>query len=224
MFELGRGIFSMLNQSRGISLIEVLVSLLIASILIFAITTLFSNTMTSSQRVMDQGRLDRDLQAAVDAMVLDIQRAGFWANATNSNTNPFMATGLDITTNSSNDCVTFTYDRNNDGTVAPISSSTDDEHYGFRKNGDVLQYRPPGTATDCALATDWGDLTNSNAITITAFSVTTTNTPITIDTNSTDTTIARTVTVSVTGHLTNDTNATKTITRTIKVYNNKYSP
>ncbi|PIZ04523.1 MAG: hypothetical protein COY58_03470 [Gammaproteobacteria bacterium CG_4_10_14_0_8_um_filter_38_16] len=212
------------QNQKGMSIVEVIVALLIASVVIVAALTLFSNSMTTSQRVLDQGKLDRDLNAAMDAMVLDLKRAGYWGTATNSNTNPFMATGLDITTNSDGTCVTFTYDKNNDGTVATVSAAADDEHYGFRKNGAALQYRPPGATTDCSAAsTNWDNLTDTNILTITAFNVTTTNTALAIN-GTTNTTQMRKVTISVTGYLNNDVSNAKTITRTIRVNNNKYIP
>lgn len=214
-------------KQKGMSIVEVIVALFIASIIAVAALTLFSNSVTTSNEVLNKGKLDRDLNAAMDAMVLDIQRAGYWGTATNSSTNPFMATGLDITINAAGDCITFSYDKNNDGAVEAVSSATDDEHYGFRKDGNALQYRPPGATTDCtAASTNWENLTDPNVLTISTFSATATNTSVDIDgtTNTTDTTQARKVTLSITGYLNNDATNTKTISRTINVSNNKYVP
>src|SRR3989338_4895764 len=219
----------MLSQHKqaGLSILEVIVALAISAIVASAILTLLSQTLISSARVVQTGKLDGELNSLMDLMVRDIQRAGYWANAQTSNTNPFMSSVNDITVNGAGNCVIFTYDRNNDGAVATIASGTDDEHYGFRLDGNAIQYRPPGAAFDCAAASnDWQNVTDSNVLTITAFTVTKTNVAVDIDGTDagTDTTNFRTITLTIAGYLTNDSSVTKTITRTIKVDNNKYVP
>lgn len=214
-------------KQLGFSILEVIVALAISAIIAAAILTLFSQTLTSSAHVVQTGKLDGELNSLMDLIVHDIQRAGYWANAQTSNTNPFTSGTDDITVNGAGNCVTFTYDRNNDGVVAAIASGTDDEHYGFRLSGNVIQYRPPGAAFDCATASgNWQNVTDSNVLTITAFTVTKTNVAVDIDGTDagTDTTNFRTITLTITGYLTNDSSVTKTITRTIKVDNNKYVP
>lgn len=219
----------MLNarKQRGISIVEILIAFVIGIVVVGAILSLFATTVNSSDRIIQEGNLNRELHTIMDIMVKDIQRAGYWGNATSSSTNPFMSTDNDLTVNGSSDCILFTYDRNGDGTVATIAAGSDDEHYGYRKDGSKIQYRIPGASYDCAAASgDWEDLTNTDNVTITALSVTTDNQAVDIDGtgSGTDTTTYRTVTITLTGRLPNDTDVTKTITRTIKIYNNKYVP
>ena len=118
------------KKQQGLSIIEVLVGLAISIIIAVAILGIFTNTLVSSQRVLEKGKLDLELQAIMDIIVSDVQRSGYWLNATTSKTNPFMSDTDDITVNAGSDCVTYTYDLNADGTVQ------DNERFGFRKNGN----------------------------------------------------------------------------------------
>ena len=211
------------KKQWGMSLIEILIALLIASIVMIAVLAIFSNTMSVSDQVLQRGKLDRDLGAAMDVIVSDIQRAGYWANATSSSTNPFQAAGVDLATNGTSDCVTFTYDRDGNGSLSAITAATDDEHYGYRKSGGALQYRPPGASFTCTNPADWINLNDTNVVTITGFTVTITDQLVTIGASST--TRYRTVTITISGKLNSDTSGTiSTISRTIKVYANKYTP
>jgi type II secretory pathway component PulJ len=208
---------SVKNQ-KGLSILEILIGIFISFIIIVAIISLLSNTISGSQRVLDRGKLDRDLFAAMDVMTYDIQRAGFWINATNSNsTNPFMSGTNLMTTNASANCITFAYDTSTDGT----NSTTD--QFGYGLSGNAIQFRQGGTTcASTGAGSGWSSLTDTNVITISNFQVTTTNVGVNVGT-STNTTRYRTVTISLTGNLKSDASNTRSITRTIKVYNNQYS-
>jgi type II secretory pathway component PulJ len=154
----------------------------------------------------------------MDNIVADVQRTGYWSNSTSSKTNPFYANGTDITTNVAANCVTFAYDRNNDGTVG------DSDKFGYRLGTSAIQFRPTGSTFACsAAANNWVNFTDPNTIIITAFT-TTLNTIAVNPSAATDTTNYRTLTLTISGYLKNSSATTKTITRTIKLYNNKYSP
>jgi type II secretory pathway component PulJ len=179
---------------------------------------IFTNSLDSSQRILETGKLQRDLNAIMDGIVADVQRAGYWANATSSNTNPFFASGTDIATNAAGNCATFAYDRDQDGTVA------DSERFGYRLGTNAIQFRPAGSTADCSAASNnWVDLTDPNVIIITGFTTTLTTVPVN-PSSGTDTTNYRTLTITISGYLKTNSATTKTITRTIKLYNNKYVP
>jgi len=209
---------SLSKQQRGLSILEILIGIAISLIVIAAIIGLFANSISGSQRVLDRGKLDRDLFAAMDVMTYDIERAGFWSNATNgATTNPFMTGTNDLTTNASTNCLTFSYDKNTDGT------NTTNDQFGYGLSGSAIQFRQGGTT--CATNTvgaGWSSLTDTNVITISSFQVTSTN--VTVSGSNTNATNYRTVTITLTGNLANDATNTRTITRTIKLYNNKYTP
>jgi len=172
--------------------------------------------------------LDRELQTITDIMANDIERAGYWKNANTGSNNPFMQTGTtDIAINAAQNCILFTYDSNGDGSLPAISVAYDDERYGYRLDDGAIQFRPYGAAFDCAAAhNNWTDLTRPSEMTITAFIVALNNKAVDIDGSGpgTNTIHYRTITMTISGQLTSDSNVKKTITRTIKVYNNKYVP
>ena len=213
------------NTQSGLSLIEVLVAITISIILAAGVLGAFSTSLFGSQQTLQQGRLNRDLQAVMDIMVTDIQRAGYTSTATTSKTDPFMQGNYDLQV--SGNCIVLAYDLDNNGTV------DDADVIGYVLHNGAIERRQVGVGktTDCAsAATDsWDPVTDPNYITITAFTITkpaSSNISTDIDGTSagTDTITNRTVSITLTGQLTNDTSVTKTITRIIKVYNNKYAP
>ena len=218
----------MRKKQCGLLIVEVLIGLTLSTIIAVAALALFSTTITSSEQVLKKGKLDRDLYAAMDMMVADIQRAGRWNNATSSVANPFTTGPNDITVSSGN-CVTFTYDTCTDGTQptcpSPATGGTvpNGEKFGYRLNGSAIQFlSAAATPLSCASGT-WTNLTDPNVIIITAFTVSITSVAVN-PTSGTNTTNYRTVNISISAQLKNDSAVTKIITRSIKVYNNSYTP
>lgn len=208
------------KKQKGITLFEILIALSISMIIAVAVLGIFTSTIVGSQRVLESGKLERDLNAIMDGIVADIQRTGYFSNNTSTNassTNPFFASGTDIT--ATNNCVIFAYDRDNSGAV------TDGEKFGYRLGTSALQFRPAGSTYACSPSpSNWVNLTDPNVIIITQFSTSLTSVPISTGSGGTDTTAYRSVTITLSGYLKNDSKTVKTITRTIKLYNNKYSP
>lgn len=209
-----------LKKQKGMTLFEILVALSISMIIAVAVLGIFTSTIVGSQRILESGKLERDLNAIMDGIVADIQRTGYWASDTTTNavsTNPFFATGTDIT--ATNNCVTFAYDRDNNGTV------TDGEKFGYRLGTSAIQFRPAGSTFACSPSpSNWVNLTDPTVIIITQFSTSLTNVPISTGSGGTDTTAYRSVTITLSGYLKTDSATVKTITRTVKLYNNKFSP
>lgn len=206
------------KKQRGVSLVEILIGLSISMIIAVAVLGIFTNAIDGSQRILGTGKLERDLNAIMDSIVADVQRTGYWSNATSSSTNPFYASGTDITTNVAANCITFAYDRSQTGAVS------DSNKFGYRLGTSAIQFRPTGSTFACsAAASNWVDFTDPNTIVITAFT-TSLNTIAVNPSSGTDTTSYRTLTLTISAYLKNASTTTKTITRTIKLYNNKYSP
>ena len=215
------------QKTSGITFIELLVVLAINTILFAALLTVFISNLTHYRKTLNSNRLNEQLQSALLLMSTEIRRAGYWVNAsddigTNQNNNPFMASGVDVSVSGS--CILFAYDHNKTGTLPAISSSYDDDRYGFRLSGQTLQTRPPGASFDCAAAaTAWEDVTDPNIIRITA--LTFTLTPVTITTGpGTQGIIFRSVDISITGALTSDATVTRTLTQHIRLRNDKFIP
>lgn len=212
---------------RGFTLIELLIAMSIGMLIIAAALSVFFAMTKSSRITLEVSRLDRDLHNIVNIMTTDIQRAGYWGQAVTSSTNPFMTTGTSDIQVVGGNCILLTYDTNGDGTFPALGAGTDDERYGYRLMNGAIQYRPHGSTYNCAASSgSWENLTDPNIITITAFSVALNNNTIDLDDvgTGTATTTIRTVTLSITGQLVSDTSITKTLTRTVRVYNDKFTP
>lgn len=203
---------------RGVTLVELMVALLIASAVIGGIMAIFVSSVKHGRMTVEQGHLDNELHHVMSVVTRDVRRAGYWASANTSSTNPFMQSATDITINGGNNCILVSYDHNSDGSLPAVNSGTDDERYGYRLMNSAVQYRPNTAAFDCsASAGSWTNLTNPNVVNVTAFTVTK-------STKTTSSMELRTITITLTGQLVSDATVTKTLTQVVKVQNDRYAP
>lgn len=211
------------KKSKGFTLLELLIAMAVGMVIIAGTLTAFFVMIKQNRGLLEVSRLDRDLNNTMNIIATDIQRAGYWGSATTSNSNPYMVTGsTDITVTGGN-CILFTYDVNGDGTLPAVGTGSDDERYGYRLTNGAIQFRPSGASFSCAAAANvWTNLTDPNVMTITAFNVVLTNTALSLGGSAT--TNIRVVALTLTGQLVSDSQITKTITRTVRVYNDKYAP
>lgn len=214
------------KSSGGFTLIELMIALAINLILFGGLIMVFISNINHYKTSINVNRLNQQMQTAMLIMSSEIRRAGYWANAQNdlgssTNNNPFMASGADITTGNSGSCILFTYDRDGNGSVSAISATTDDEHYGFRLSGQILQTRAYGAAFDCsAAATAWDNITDSNVIQVTSLTFTLNQSTVTTGPGNKGITI-RSVDISMTARLTSDNSVSKTITQHVRLMNDK---
>lgn len=218
-----------IKRRAGFTFVELMIALALNAILLTALVSIFAANIGYYRQSLNVSRLNQQMQNAINIMARDIRRAGYWANASSDigldqNTNPFMASATDITVKASHDCVLFTYDQNDDGILPAISSSYDDERYGYRLLNQALQTRPPGAAFSCtASSASWENMTDPNFVRITNLSFTLTTTTITTGPAARGISL-RYITISMTGQLTSDSTVTKTITRQIRIRNDKFIP
>lgn len=208
----------------GVTLIEMLVALVVGSLVLASLISFYVFIAQHSKRSLEITRLDQELYLAMDVMSHDVRRAGYWANAQNdigtgTLTNPFMQTDTDLQVSSSNDCILFSYDKNSDGTL-PALGAANDERYGFRLSGNVIQYRIVSGSFACDSASGWEDLTDPNIINVTNLSFTVNTDRLSLGGG--DFLDKRNVTISLTASLTNDANITRTLSRQITVRNSKF--
>src|SRR5207249_1295282 len=69
------------RHERGVSLIELMVSVAIGLILVAGALTLFTTNVVGSRKLTVEARVNQDLRAAADLIARDVRRAGYWANA-----------------------------------------------------------------------------------------------------------------------------------------------
>lgn len=216
------------RKQSGFTLPEMLVVLAINLILFSGLITFIVANINHYRMTLSINRLDQQLQSAMMVMGNDIRRAGYWANAssdvgTSQNNNPFMTNATDIAVSGGN-CILFAYDRDSDGSLPSISSSIDDERYGYRLNGQALQARPPGASFDCsAAASAWENVTDTQNIQITNLTFTLNTSTITTGPGSRGLAM-RSVDVSITGRLASDNTISRTFTQHIRIKNDKFIP
>jgi prepilin peptidase dependent protein B len=215
------------RKQLGFTFTEVMMSLVINTILLLALMAIFVANLQHYRKTLATNQLNEQLQSAMQVMSNEIRRAGYSAAASNNvassqNTNAFMATGVDISVNGANNCILFAYDRNGNGTLPAISSSSDDERYGFRLLSGALQTRPPGGTFDCtATATNWDNLTDTNVMTVTNLTFSLTQQSVASGTSSL---ALRSVDITLSGRLVNDTAVTATLTQHVRIRNDKFIP
>lgn len=218
-----------LSRTSGLTLIELMIAMVINLLLLLALTSIFSSNVGHYNTVSKTDMLNQQLQSAMQLMVNDIRRAGYWSNASNdlntaANTNPYMVNATDVTINGGNNCILLTYDANNNGSLPSIAAGSDDERYGFRLQSSAVQARPPGASYDCAAAaTAWENITDTNLINVTALTFTLTSTTVPIGAASNSIRI-RSIDITLTGQLVSDATVTKTLTEHVRIRNDKYVP
>lgn len=208
-------------RMAGFSLIETLIGIVISLILIIPVLTICASVLEYSHRSFRVGRLELELNNALNMMANDIRRAGYWAGAVPGNTNnPYMQTNTALTT--ATNCVLLTYDLNKDGQLPGVSSLSDDEHYGFRLSNGVLQAKTTSGNYSCtATGSGWMAITDPKDIVVTQLSFILQ--PSTLNASNTSSGITiRNMIITVAGRVANDATISKTLTRTVHVYNNLF--
>lgn len=211
----------------GFSLVELLVAMAINILIVLALVDIFSSNIKNYNLVVNADTLKQQMQLAMQTMSNDIRRAGYWGNAKSAinakaNINPFMSGTTDVDVSAGN-CILFSYDYNSDGNLPSISSTEDDERYGFRLVNQTLQSRPPGAAFSCTAATTaWDNMTNPNIMQISnlSFALSTVTVPVGATSALTH---LRTITITMTGNLVQDSSVTITMTQVVRIRNDKFT-
>ncbi|MDF1655201.1 MAG: prepilin-type N-terminal cleavage/methylation domain-containing protein [Coxiellaceae bacterium] len=216
------------HTEHGFTLIELMVALAVSSFVLLGVIGLYLASSKHNKINMEISKLDAEMHTVLSMIEADVRPAGYWAAAGTSTTNPFMVTGsTDLYTNPGEDCILSSYDKNDDGVVAAISSASDDERYGYRLVNGVIQYRPWGAAFDCNAATNvWTNLTDPNTTQYTQFIVSPYYTIVDIDDGGagTDVLIMRNITIHVRAQVVGRPGTDRIYIRNIRVHNDKYVP
>ncbi|SDK29251.1 PilW family protein [Microbulbifer yueqingensis] len=168
-----------LKQQRGITLIELMISLTIGLVVLGAASSVYLTTVINSGSSIAASRLNQDLMTLMSVMVQDIRRAGYWRDAaTDPLKNPFNTvdvTALAVRTSistpagdaDSGECILYAYDSSDSGVL------DGEDIHGFRLNNGVVQMRLSGDTSntrhdECDDAGgQWEDITDRNLIEIT---------------------------------------------------------
>ncbi|MCU7835448.1 MAG: prepilin-type N-terminal cleavage/methylation domain-containing protein [gamma proteobacterium symbiont of Taylorina sp.] len=167
------------NMSQiGFTLIELMVGISIGIIVVAGLTSFFIATLTGSNNLISSSKLNQEMNAAMNLMVTEIRRSGYWANAVTGDpmANPFYSTTHNISVNTistAGDCILLSYDLDEDGVVDTT------EVLGFKHvGGNEIQMRTAVNAVGtnaCGTGSDsWSSISNTSAISITSLAFTTT--------------------------------------------------
>lgn len=211
------------QNQKGLTLIELMISMTIALIVVAAVLTMYVSMANSNIDYLKMIRLNNEMRAAMNTIARDLRRAGH-----NQNAASLMGTGASgalalndfanttdtsIRTNTAegvaSNIITFSYDKDS------TDSATDIDGYGYRLNAGAIEYCDEDNAVcDPSISATWEDLTDEQVINISdlTFIVNTYNVA----------SVAvqlKEVEISMTGELISDTDFTRTLTETVTVRN-----
>lgn len=219
------------SNERGSTVLEVLIGLSLGAFIIASSIGMMYGILRSNVDTLRVTRLEHELRTAINLMAGDIRRTGFWGNAisdidTNANNNPFLTGGNELQVSAN--CILFSYDTNNDGSIPALDTDPEDERYGFRLVNNTVQSRPASHGTlDCSDGDDeWENITNNDLVNITNLTFTLNSQSMDIDGAGAGTATigVRRVDISITGALTSDAGVSRTLTESVRIRNDLYTP
>ena len=156
--------------ARGMSVVELLIGVVVGLFIVGAALAMFANDIVNNRRMLTEARMSQDLRAAMDVVVRDLRRAGYWEYAIYGSQLASISgsTGINnpnglISTASGQ--ITYSVSRDaSSGRTPTDTTAQSDEQFGFRLSSGKLQMQV-GSG-------NWQDLTDPNLLTVSDFSVT----------------------------------------------------
>jgi prepilin peptidase dependent protein B len=209
--------------SRGFSIIEMMIGVAIGLFILSGATLLLVGNITNSRKIVLETRVNQDLRAALDLVVRDFRRGGYWGNAiagtvavgTSTTANPYTTVSVTGTNQ-----INYSYSRD---TTENNTLDTATEQFGFRLNSNALQMQ-----TGIGF---WQTMTDTNLLNITAFTITPTVTSIDIRAaceitctgTSCPTVVVRSFNIVLTGVAKSDANVSRTLRSQVRVRNDAWA-
>ncbi len=178
-----------LNKQQGFSLVELMISLVLGTLVIAMISSLYVSGIVNNINSIKYSRMKTDLQAVMHLMESDIRRAGFRGDSVSyamgliPGGNPFMweesgtvtingistAVSIGVATKVfshggvANSCILFMYDVNKNG-----GSTEATDRFGYRLQSGAIQLGTsiPLNPTACDTGT-WEKISDPSAIKVT---------------------------------------------------------
>ena len=149
---------------RGLSIVELLVGIAVGLFVLAGATMVASNQVADNKRLLLETQVQQDMRTAMDVIVRDIRRSGYWYFADELPTvgfplgplTPYQPAGQMDASN----VLLYTYSSNwttSDASVPAVS----DDFKGFRQHGDAIQVQLGDG--------NWQALTDPDAVKITSF-------------------------------------------------------
>ncbi len=231
------------NRNSGFTLVELMIAMTMSLIVLSSALGFFGLSSKASSDAIQMARVGYDMRSAMDLMVGDLRRAGYWSQSqnmmTSGATNPFTSGENDIviggaTGESTSSCITYSWDFEADGVVHDGSGSEVSDRFGFRLKGGNLEMRRGGTGALNCDEGDWILVNDERSTVITGLSFSnaknkclnsntspvqdcSASTPISGDTL----VRIRQIDIQVTSQSANDSDAVRTLANSVRVRNNK---
>ncbi|RUO78347.1 prepilin-type N-terminal cleavage/methylation domain-containing protein [Pseudidiomarina taiwanensis] len=161
-----------LSKQRGLSLVELMITVGLGLVLMAALTSVFSNTLGVNSRSLTFSQLQEETTAVMELMVSDIRRTGYHAGAANiiiapDNTVTAFSDSVVISAFSDeagSSCILFKYDINGNGV-----DDGNSEAFGYRlATGQIERRQSSASCTEGG----WQDLTSTAMVNVSALTFT----------------------------------------------------
>lgn len=195
------------KSRSGFSLVELLLALLLGSLLLAMVISLYITSMSTGSQSLKYSRLRSDLQSLVAILETDIRRAGYSAGQEGYLVGVNGLQSVDI--NSTHDCIVYYYNHNNSLTIEHSNKMA----FAFKDNTLKFKTGVNQIANEtCASTTGWISVSDAGFVKITALSFLE-------ETNSINGVTLRSVKISLSGELASDANYSQTVTSHVQVRN-----
>lgn len=126
------------RTQAGLSIVELLVGIAVGLFVLAGATLLTSNQLTDNRRLLLETQLQQDIRAAMDIIVRDIRRSGYWGSAYQSvgpeataQQNPYSPAGA---LSSASDSLSYTVSHNDEANTYDTGALEGNEYNGFAFN------------------------------------------------------------------------------------------
>lgn len=143
---------STLRAQRGLSLVELMVGITVGMFIVAAASMLATNQLNDNRRLMLETQVQQEIRAAMDLIVRDLRRAGYWGNAANGvwrPTNTNVAANPYRALDSADTGATLRYQ---------YQITVDTSQAGFTLDGTTIRMR---------IGDDWQAVTDPQTLTVT---------------------------------------------------------
>lgn len=149
-----------LTRQRGISLLELLVSITIGLILLLVLFNLMTNLLVTQASDKRKAQVASVLDASMSMMSMELRRAGYWGS-TSGGTNPYGTLFIE----NGGQCIRFSYAQLPDEAATAAAN----RYLAFRLNGSTLQRLQTTQANwSCTAAANlWQDMSKPSLAVIT---------------------------------------------------------
>ena len=204
-----------LKKQHGFGLIELMVSLVIGMVVVGGVLAMFVSSLGSNSSQMKMSRLNNELRMAMTSITRDMRRAGYhnWTDAqliagvykTSGAGKTSPQPEFIITAGTVNDEINVSYDENSNSLYATTES------YGFRFLNSTIETRI-GSG-------NWSSIIDTNAIEITAFSITNLSPAPITPLGATSTVTISLYSITISGRLKSDTTVVRTLQEAVRLRN-----